>query len=152
MKTVTRETYSQRIAGVQEYLAQNLDQDLDFYRLADEAFMSPYHFHRVYVAMMGETLSETIRRRRLHKAAMQLLASSTAIAKLANLGGYTSVQAFNRAFRDAYEVTPYVFAHRRKNRRTFSHIYFGNKASWRLSNYRYRVRAPNGLGCGQRLA
>jgi AraC family transcriptional regulator len=106
MKTSTRETYTQRIARVQEYLADNLDKDLDFYRLAEQAFMSPYHFHRVYVAMMGETLAETIRRRRLHLAAMKLLTSSTAIPKLANEGGYTSIQAFNRAFREAYGVTP----------------------------------------------
>jgi AraC family transcriptional regulator len=106
MKTTTRETYTQRIARVQEYLADNLDKDLDFHRLAEEAFMSPFHFHRVYVAMMGETLEDTIRRRRLHQAAMKLLASSTAITKLANDGGYTSVQAFNRAFREAYGVTP----------------------------------------------
>jgi hypothetical protein len=31
--------------------------------------MSPFYFHWVYVAMMGETLAETIRRRRLHAAA-----------------------------------------------------------------------------------
>jgi AraC family transcriptional regulator len=106
MKTTTRETYTERIARVQEYLANNLDKDLDLHRLAEEAFMSPFHFHRVYVAMMGETLADTIRRRRLHQAATKLLASSTAIAKLANDGGYTSLQAFNRAFRDAYGVTP----------------------------------------------
>jgi AraC family transcriptional regulator len=106
MKTTTRETYTQRIARVQEYLADNLDKDLDFHRLAEEAFMSPFHFHRVYVAMMGETLADTIRRRRLQQAAMKLLASSSAITKLANDSGYTSVQAFNRAFRDAYGVTP----------------------------------------------
>jgi AraC family transcriptional regulator len=106
MKTTTRKTYAERIGRVQEYIARNLEQDLDFHRLAEEAFMSPFHFHRVYVAMMGETLVETIRRRRLHAAAMNLLASAKSVTKLANEGGYTSVQAFNRAFRDAYGVTP----------------------------------------------
>jgi AraC family transcriptional regulator len=106
MKTTTRQTYSERIGRVQEHIAQNLEQHLDFHRPAEEAFMSPFHFHRIYVAMMGETLAETIRRRRLHSAAMKLLASSKSVSKLANEGGYTSVQAFNRAFRDAYGVTP----------------------------------------------
>jgi AraC family transcriptional regulator len=106
MKQISRQTYSQRIAKVQDYLASHLDQDLDLHRLADEAYMSPYHFHRVYVAMMGETIAETIRRRRLHTAATKLLASATVISKLAKEGGYTSVQAFNRAFREAYGVTP----------------------------------------------
>jgi AraC family transcriptional regulator len=106
MKTTTRQTYSERIRRVQEYIAQNLEQDIDFHRLAEEAFMSSFHFHRIYVAMMGETLAETIRRRRLHSAAMKLLASSKPISTLSHEGGYTSVQAFNRAFRDAYGVTP----------------------------------------------
>lgn len=68
--------------------------------------MPPFHFHRVYVAMMGETLADSIRRRRLHQAATKLLTSSTDIARLSNDGGYTSVQAFNRAYREAYGVTP----------------------------------------------
>jgi AraC family transcriptional regulator len=106
MKTTTRLSYAKRIERVVEFLATHLDDTLDIHRLAEEAHLSPYHFHRVYVAMMGETVTETMRRKRLHAAAVLLISSSLALAAIASRAGYTSVQAFARAFRDAYGVTP----------------------------------------------
>jgi AraC family transcriptional regulator len=51
MKTTTRAAYAKRIEAVLEHIHAHPDADLDLARLADVAFMSPYHFHRVYVAM-----------------------------------------------------------------------------------------------------
>ena len=110
MKTITRETYAKRIERVLHYIVDHLDDvgqnPLDIHRLAEEAFLSPYHFHRVYVAMMGETVADTLRRHRLHRAAIKLSASATPIAALASEAGYGSAQAFTRAFREAYGVPP----------------------------------------------
>jgi AraC family transcriptional regulator len=110
MKTITLETYAKRIERVLHYMVDHLDDvdqnPLDIHRLAEEAFLSPYHFHRVYVAMMGETVADTLRRHRLHRAAIKLTASATPIALLASEAGYGSVQAFTRAFREAYGIPP----------------------------------------------
>jgi AraC family transcriptional regulator len=110
MKTITRETYAKRMERVLNYIVDHLDDvghnPLDIHRLAEEAFLSPYHFHRVYVAMMGETVADTLRRHRLHRAAIRLNASATPIASLAIEAGYGSAQAFTRAFREAYGVPP----------------------------------------------
>lgn len=110
MKTITRETYAKRIERVLHYMVDHLDDvgesSLDIHRLAEEAFLSPYHFHRVYVAMMGETVADTLRRHRLHRAAIKLSASASPVALLAKEAGYGSAQAFTRAFREAYGVPP----------------------------------------------
>lgn len=106
MKTITRETYSRRIEKALDYLSNHLETDLDFHRLADEACLSPYHFHRVYVAMMGETVAESVRRKRLHAAAIMLITSARPIAAVTQEAGYASVHAFTRAFRDAYGLPP----------------------------------------------
>ncbi len=106
LKASTRESYSKRIDRVLEFLAAHLEEPLDIHRLAEEAHLSAYHFHRVYVAMMGETLVETLRRRRLHAAAVGLISSSLSVAKIAERAGYASVQAFTRAFRGAYGIAP----------------------------------------------
>jgi AraC family transcriptional regulator len=110
MKTITLETYAKRIERVLHYMVDHLDDvdqnPLDIHRLAEEAFLSPYHFHRVYVAMMGETVADTLRRHRLHRAAIKLTASATPIALLASEAGYGSAQAFTRAFREAYGIPP----------------------------------------------
>ena len=108
MKTATLANYAKRIEKVVMYLSDHLDDTLDLHRLAEEAHLSPYHFHRVYVAMMGETVAETVRRQRLHRASIKLLVSATPVAKLATEAGYGSVQAFNRSFREAYGLPPGV--------------------------------------------
>ena len=64
----TRESYAKRLQRVVEHIWANLDQPLDLNQLADIACLSPYHFHRVYRAMIGETVTETLSRSRLHRA------------------------------------------------------------------------------------
>jgi AraC family transcriptional regulator len=48
MKQSTAESYRQRVIRVVEYIHDHLDEDLSLHRLADVAYMSPYHFHRIY--------------------------------------------------------------------------------------------------------
>ncbi|MBL4784681.1 MAG: AraC family transcriptional regulator, partial [Cohaesibacteraceae bacterium] len=67
---------------------------------------SPYHFHRIYRAMMGETLKDTVKRLRLHRAAGALLKSEQPIAQIATAANYTSTAAFTRAFRTSYGHPP----------------------------------------------
>jgi AraC family transcriptional regulator len=105
-KANTRDSYAKRIDRVLEYLASHLDQPLDVHRLAEEAHLSPYHFHRVYVAMVGETLADTLRRRRLHSAAVTLITTTLPVANVATRAGYSHAQAFARAFRESYGITP----------------------------------------------
>jgi AraC family transcriptional regulator len=112
MKTATRAHYARRIEKVVMYLADHLDEQLDLHRLAEEAHLSPYHFHRVYVAMTGETVTDTVKRQRLHRASIKLIASATPLPKLATEAGYGSVQAFNRAFREAFGMPPAAYRKR----------------------------------------
>lgn len=79
---------------------------LDANRLADVACTSPYHWHRIYSAMMGETLSSTIKRVRLHKACSRLIYTQDSIANIASDLGYASVPSFSRAFRQHYHMPP----------------------------------------------
>jgi AraC family transcriptional regulator len=101
-----REGYSARIRRVAEYLAANLDGELDLETLASVAFLSPYHFHRVYRGLLGETVNETVRRLRLHRAAIDLLDRELSIERTARRAGYTSQAAFTRAFRAEYGAPP----------------------------------------------
>jgi AraC family transcriptional regulator len=109
MKTLTREHYARRIERVTTYLIDHLDAAIDLHRLAEEAHLSAYHFHRVYRGMTGETIAETVRRMRLHRAAVELISSAAAIEAIANRAGYGSAASFNRAFREAYQETPAAY-------------------------------------------
>jgi AraC family transcriptional regulator len=98
--------YSERIRRVADYLAGHLDEELDLERLARVACFSPYHFHRVYRALLGETVNETVRRLRLNRAAIDLLDRELSIERTARRAGYASQAAFTRAFRAEYGEPP----------------------------------------------
>ena len=60
--------YGERMERVTAYVFDHLDDDLDLDKLAEIACLSPYHWHRIYHAMKGETITATVRRLRLHRA------------------------------------------------------------------------------------
>jgi len=70
----SRDVYVDRMHRVTEYIDQHLDQFLDLETLAEVAHFSPFHFHRLFSALMGETLGAYLRRRRCEVAATRLLA------------------------------------------------------------------------------
>ena len=89
-----------------EYVAAHLDATLDLETLAGVACLSPYHFHRVYRGLLGETVNATVRRLRLQRAALDLLDRDLSIERTAHRAGYTSQAAFTRAFRAEYGEPP----------------------------------------------
>jgi AraC family transcriptional regulator len=98
--------YAERIQRVVDYLARHLDEALDLEALARVACFSPYHFHRIYRALLGETVSDTMRRLRLYRAAIDLLDRELSIERTACRAGYASQAAFTRAFRAEYGEPP----------------------------------------------
>ena len=105
-RSATRSDYLVRLERVLRWLADHMDDTLDLHRLAEVACMSPYHFHRVYRAMQGETAAETVRRLRLHRAAVELITGELPVERVARRAGYGSQEAFTRAFKAAYGVPP----------------------------------------------
>ena len=72
-KTYLREEYTSRINRVIDYIEKNTDKGLSLESLAKVAIFSPFHFHRIFRAMVGETLNQFIQRIRIEKAAAQLI-------------------------------------------------------------------------------
>lgn len=112
MKPITHLDYSRRVERVLRHIGDNLDRELDLNALAEIACLSPYHFHRIYAGMLGETVSDTVRRLRLHHAAGALVESEAAIADIAARARYGSVAAFGRAFQSAYGMAPAAYRKR----------------------------------------
>ncbi|WP_459616336.1 AraC family transcriptional regulator [Bordetella sp. 2513F-2] len=106
MKPTTRRHYVQRLLPVLDWLAQHPDASPDLYRLAELACLSPYHFHRVYRALMGETVAATAQRMRMARASAALARNQGTLEQVASRAGYASIAAFNRAFGSAFGVPP----------------------------------------------
>jgi AraC family transcriptional regulator len=92
---------------VTEYIDQHLDQFLDLEILAEVAHFSPFHFHRLFSALMGETLGAYLRRRRCEVAATRLLAQpKLAVLQIALDVGFGSAEAFTHAFGARFGCSP----------------------------------------------
>ena len=63
-KEINRQEYKLRIDKVTEYIHQNIDQPLSLHKMAGIACFSPFHFHRVFTFLTGETPTEYIKRTR----------------------------------------------------------------------------------------
>jgi AraC family transcriptional regulator len=106
MKTVTSNDYRARIDRVLAYLADHLDADLSVAELARIAHFSPYHFHRMFRAMTGESVAALVRRQRLETAGRALRESDGSVTDVAFAAGYGSTEAFTRAFQQAFGAAP----------------------------------------------
>ena len=65
--------YPARMHGVLAHIGDHLDEPLELEPLASVANFSPFHFHRLFTAWMGETLGDYMHRR-LEMAALRLVA------------------------------------------------------------------------------
>ena len=93
--------------AVVEYIDRHLDQKLDLAVLAGVAHFSPFHFHRLFHALMGEALGDYLRRRRLEIAATRLRAQHRIpVLDIALAVGFGSAEAFTRAFRVRFGCSP----------------------------------------------
>lgn len=81
--------------------------------IADMAGMSRHHLSRRFSEMTGQNLNRYLRARRLSEAAHQLAGGADNILTVALDAGYGSHEAFTRAFREEFGVTPEMLRARR---------------------------------------
>jgi AraC family transcriptional regulator len=99
--------YDRRMHAVLDYIDRHLDREIGLKELARVAHFSPFHFHRVFTAWSGEVLGEYLRRRRIEVAAVRLRAQpELPILRVALSVGFSSAEAFARAFRTRFCCTP----------------------------------------------
>jgi AraC-like DNA-binding protein len=126
---------SDTFARFVDTLGTNLDDhDADGAALAARVYLSRFHFDRVVTAAAGETPARFRRRVLLERSAYRLATSDRGVLEIAVEAGYSSNEAFTRAFRRAYGACP---------------------SSWRTAPQQIRLDAPNGVHfhppCGLRL-
>ncbi|WP_236077736.1 AraC family transcriptional regulator [Rhodococcus sp. P1Y] len=87
------------------YIEDNLDGEIDPHELARITLTSEYHFRRVFSALAGMSLSQYIRSRRMTLATAEIL-DGLGVLDVAAKYGYSSGDAFSRAFRQMNGMTP----------------------------------------------
>ena len=109
LKSTTQRDYAKRMLDVVSYIQRHLDDEITLDELADVAYFSKYHFHRIFAGMMGETLKKFIRRLRLERAALNLIKTNRSVVDIAFQAGYESHEAFTRAFKEMFAAPPQNF-------------------------------------------
>jgi AraC family transcriptional regulator len=117
MRPDTEQTYQQRILRALVHIQEHLDDDLPLEAVARVACFSPFHFHRLFGAMVGESVKEHIRRLRLERAAYRLQYGDQSVLAIALDAGYETHESFTRAFRAMFGVAPSGYRRLRRERR-----------------------------------
>lgn len=92
------------------YIEKNIQQKLLLEDIAKEAHFSPYHFHRLFSVVLGETPNDFITRKRIEKAASFLMhKKELSITEVSDSIGFSSLSVFSRAFKNFYGLSPQEF-------------------------------------------
>jgi len=109
VRAANEERWIERIERTLTLLSTRLDDPPSLRELARTAGSSPYHFHRIWRALMGETVSQTIARLRVAVAQQRLRRDHATVTKVAVDGGFATPQSLARAFRRVSGMTPTAF-------------------------------------------
>lgn len=88
------------------YIEKNLDKELSLNKIAKALNYSQFYIARTFKENTGVTLYKYIQGRRLDQAARKLAETNQSIVEIALEAGYSSQQAFTKAFRCAYACAP----------------------------------------------
>jgi AraC family transcriptional regulator len=98
--------HHERVNRVLDYIGEHLDGELSLTRLSQVGCFSPFHFHRIFQAVTGETLNSHVRRVRLERAAVLMKATPRKrITDVALEAGFAGTAEFSRAFRNHFDRT-----------------------------------------------
>ena len=102
--------YVERTNRAIDYITRNLSGPLKLEEVARAAFFSPFHFHRVFQGVVGETLNQFIKRTRLERALYAMAhAPKRSLTDIALEFGFSSSSDFSRSFKQRYGVPPSAF-------------------------------------------
>ena len=117
VKTKTSSEYHRRITLSLRYINEHLDERLHLNDIASVSYFSSYHFHRIFHALVGETVNDYVSRKRMERAINRLLANKKlSITEVSVLGGFSSSANFSKAFKLYFGLSPSQLRHSSKQK------------------------------------
>jgi AraC-like DNA-binding protein len=113
-----------RLCRARDYLADHFHERPSLSQAAQQAYLSPFYFGRLFAGAFGETPHEFVTRLRIERAKRMLLADHASVTDICFDVGYESLGSFSTRFHLRTGLSPAAF--RREARRIFG---FGK---WRL--------------------
>lgn len=100
--------YRMRINMAMRFVNENWGEELNIQRIAQAARYSPFHFHRIFNDLVGETVTDHIRKERTRQSAALLL-SGIPVTEVAMATGFWTASAFSKSFKQVTGLTPTQF-------------------------------------------
>jgi AraC family transcriptional regulator len=102
--------YTERVNLAIDYVVSHLGEPLRLADVSRAARLSPFHFHRVFQVIVGETLAEFVKRLRLERALVMMAhAPRSSLTTTALQCGFASSSDFSRCFKQRYGTAPSAF-------------------------------------------
>ena len=98
--------WAEGIKNAIDYIEDHLTEELTIEDIAAKAYVSAFHFQRIFNVLCGFTVGEYIRNRRLSLAAQELTKADTKVTDVASKYGYDSPDSFSRAFTRFHGISP----------------------------------------------
>jgi AraC family transcriptional regulator len=110
LRASTSQTYVERVNLAIDRVVGRLDETIRLRDLARAARLSPFHFHRVFQALVGETPADFVKRLRLERAlGLMAHARRKSLTEIAMACGFSSSSDFSRCFRQRFGLPPSAF-------------------------------------------
>jgi AraC family transcriptional regulator len=116
-KESVRKEHIARIGKAIDYIDSHLSEKLVLVDIAKAAYFSPFHFHRIFRLVVGETVNNFIIRKRIEKAASIFMNHKDVVITEVSSGlGFSSLSSFSRAFKKFYGMSPADFKNASPNK------------------------------------
>ncbi|GGI57817.1 AraC family transcriptional regulator [Winogradskyella haliclonae] len=106
MKKASKHIYQEQLNTVVDYIHNHLDSKIDIKHLAELSHFSPFHFHRITRALLGEPIGAYITKTRLETAAKMLRYSTSSIEEIAYNVGFETPSSLSKAFKNHFGISP----------------------------------------------
>jgi AraC-like DNA-binding protein len=109
MRSSTKAELFRRLTVARSMIEGSLDQALPLDRIAETACLSPYHLHRLFGQVFGETPHRYAVRRRLERARRLLAQTDMPVTMVCLESGFQSLGSFSALFRKETGSSPQQF-------------------------------------------
>lgn len=112
--------WTENIQNAVKYIEENLTENIQIADIASAAYVSEFHFRRIFSVLCGFTIGEYIRSRRLTLAAQELSATDIKVIDAAVKYGYDSPDSFAKAFTRFHGISPSAAKEKGANLKSFA--------------------------------
>ena len=107
MQMLTNDIY-QRIVAAKVYIDENYQEPIDLDQISQQAFLSRFHFHRLFRKIYKRTPHQYLTQKRLDKA-KDLLSNNKPVTEVCNEVGFESIGSFSVLFKKEIGFAPQYY-------------------------------------------